>query len=327
MKKQYSTDFARLWRYSVGFYGVWIAHIGRQMRLFEYLDASPMTIEELISSTRLYPAAVRAWCSAAQTYRLIMAKNGKLQMKKQMKRILVDKTSPDYLGGQFSYLALRSLEYGAFDELFRSGKTTKTMSSTLNAVQQATDWDHYAFLAAARRHKKLHQLLSAGCRLLDVGCGTGSMLAKIHKEYPKSSLVGIDPSVKAVAMARKMARGKPITLIKAPSESMKFTNEFEIVFLGESLYTMKDKERVLSNCWRALKNHGTIAIMEGLLPKSKLNGAQSQLIMGMQLDFALQGQMFMNKQDIILLLNNRFYKTRFEDLGGNVYLVTATKKL
>lgn len=325
MKKQHSTDFARLWRYSVGFYGVWIAHIGRQMRLFDHLDASPMSIEELITRTKLYPVAVRAWCSAAQAYRLIIAKNGKLQMKEQMRRILVSKTSPDYLGGQFSYLALRSLEYGAFEELFRSGKTKKTMS-TLIAVQQATDWDHYAFLAAARRHKKLHQLLSTGCRLLDVGCGTGSMLAKIHKEYPKSSLVGIDPSAKAVAMARQIARGKPITLIKTPSESMKFANEFEIVFLGESLYTIKDKERVISNCWRALKNYGTIAIMEGLLPKSKLNNTPSQLIMGMQLDFALQGQMFMNKKDIVLLLNNRFSKTRFEDLGGNVYLVTATKK-
>jgi hypothetical protein len=66
--------------------------------------------------------------------------------------------------------------------------------------------------------------------------------------------------------------------------------------------------------------------MEGLLPKSKLNNAPSQLIMGMQVDFALQGQMFMNKKDIVLSLNNRFSKTRFEDLGGNVYLVTATKK-
>lgn len=325
MKKQHSTDFARLWRYSVGFYGVWVAHIGRQMRLFDHINTKPMSIEELITSTKLYPAAVRAWCSAAEAYRLVIAKNGKFQMDKKMRRMLINKTSPDYLGGQFSYLALRSLGYGAFGELFRSGKIRKT-TSTLNAVQEATDWDHYAFLAAVRRHKKLRQLLSTGCKVLDVGCGTGSMLAKIHKEYPKSSLVGIDPSPKALAMARQIAPGKPITLIKASSESMKFANEFDIVFLGESLYMMKDKERGLSNCWRALKNYGTIAIMEGLLPRSKLNNAARQLIMGMQLDFALQGQVFMNKNDIALLLNNRFSKTHFEDLGGNVYLITAMKK-
>jgi SAM-dependent methyltransferase len=325
LKKQQATDFARLWRYSVGFYGVWIVHIGRQMSLFDHVDSGPMSTEELISSTKLNPAAVRAWCSAAQAYRLIVSKNGKLQMRKHMARILIDRTSSDYLGGQFSYLALRSLEYGAFEELFRSGKTRKRIS-TLNAVQQATDWDHYAFLAAARRHKKLHQLLSTGCRLLDVGCGTGSMLAKIYDEYPKSSLVGIETSAKAVAMARLMAHGKPITIIKARGESMKFANEFDIVFLGESLYPMKNKEKALSNCWRALKNPGTIAIIEGLLPKSKLNSAANQLIMGMQLDFALQGQTFMNKKDIVLLLKNKFSKTRFEDLGGSVYLVTATKK-
>lgn len=325
MKKQHSTDFARLWRYSVGFYGVWIAHIGRQMRLFDHLDSSPMSIEELITSTKLYPAAVRAWCSAAQAYRLITAKNGKLQMKEQMRRILVNKMSPDYLGGQFSYLALRSLGYGAFEELFRSGKTRKTMS-TVNAVQQATDWDHYAFLAAARRHKKLHQLLSKGCRLLDVGCGTGSMLAKIHKKYPKSSLVGVDPSDKAVAIARQTASGKPITLIMMRGESMKFADEFDIVFLGESLCTIKEKERVISNCWRALKKDGTIVIVEGLLPDSKFDSTESQLIMGMQLDFALQGQKFMNKKDIVVLLNSRFSKMYFQELGGNVHLVTATKK-
>jgi ubiquinone/menaquinone biosynthesis C-methylase UbiE len=325
LKKEQAIDFARLWRYSLGFYGVWIAHIGRQMSLFNHINSSPMSTEELVRSTKLNPAAVKAWCSAAQAYRLIVSKNGKLQMSKHMSRILIDRTSSDYLGGQFSYLALRSIEYGAFEELFTSGRTRKRMS-TLNAVQQATDWDHYAFLAAAQRHKKLDQLLSTGCRLLDVGCGTGSMLAKIHEEYPKSSLVGIETSAKAITMARLMAHGKPITIIKAPSESMKFANEFDIVFLGESLYAMKNKEKALSNCWRALKNTGIIAIIEGLLPKSKLNSATSQLIMGMQLDFALQGQMFMNKKDIVLLLKNKFSKTRFEDLGGSVYLVTATKK-
>ena len=323
MKKR-SAHFERLWQYSVGFYGVWIVHIGRQMKLFNHIAAGPVSIEELILNTKLHPTAVRAWCSAALSYRLITAKNDKLQLKKEMKRILVDKTSPDYLGGQFSYLAIRSLEYEAFEELFKSGKTRKKMS-TLSAIEQATDWDHYAFLAALRRHRKLHQMLSKGCRLLDVGCGTGSMLAKVHKEYPKSSLVGVDPSGKAVATARQIAYGKSISLIKLAGESMKFANEFEIVYLGESLYATKDKERVLSNCWRALKKGGTIAIVEGLLPKSKFQDCSGRLIMGMQLDFALQGHKFMNKKDLMRLLNKGFSRADFKHLGGNVYLVSATK--
>jgi ubiquinone/menaquinone biosynthesis C-methylase UbiE len=177
---------------------------------------------------------------------------GKLHMKKQMKEMLVDKTSPHYLGGQYSYLGLTSLEYGAFEQMFKSGKTRKMSSSPLDAIEQATKWDHHLFLAAARRCRKLHEVLSEGCRLLDVGCGSGSLLTKMLEEYTKSNLVGIDPSQKAVAIARKRGDGKPITIRKGAGESMKLADEFEIVHLGESLYAARDKLKVISNYWRAL---------------------------------------------------------------------------
>jgi ubiquinone/menaquinone biosynthesis C-methylase UbiE len=323
---QQSTEFARLWHYSVGFYGVWIAHIGRQMKLFRQLADRPMTMEELIDTTKLYPDAVRAWCCAAQAYQFIVSKEGKLQLKEQLKRILVDKDSPDYLGGQFSYLALMSLGYGGFEQLFKSGKTKNNLSS-VNAIEQATEWDHSAFLASAKCHKKLHSILSKGCRVLDVGCGTGGLLRKILNEYPSSRLVGMDPSNKAISLARHITSGKPITLLNMSAEHMKFADEFEMVILCESLYTVKDKKKVVFNCWRALKNQGTIVIVEGLLPESNTDYASSRLIKGMQLDFVLQGHSFMSKREIRSLLTREgFSRIRFKDLGGTVYLITATKK-
>jgi len=314
-----SADFERLWRYSVGFYGVWIAHVGRQTGLLERLAGTSMSINKLISATKLYPPAVRTWCSAAVAYGLVNEKNGRLSLKPKMKALLLDKENPDYLGGQFSYLALRSLEYGGLEDLFKSGRT-REMSSTFSAIEQATDWDHYAFLAAVRHdNKKLRRLLSKGCKLLDVGCGTGSFLAKMKKEYPMSSFVGIDPSAKAFAIAHKI---KSIKVLKQAGESIKFEDEFDILYLGESLYAAKDKKKVASNCHRALKEGGTIAIVEGLLPEKQSN--ENRLIMGMQLDFALQGYRFMTKKEMTKLLG-RFSKVRFEDLGGSVFLVTGTK--
>jgi SAM-dependent methyltransferase len=323
--KERSTDFAKLWEYSVGFYGVWLAHLGRQTGLFEKLASSPMSITELASASRTDSSAVQAWCSAAIAYGLVIEKKGKMYLKPGMIAILLDKKNPNYLGGQFSYLALRSLEYGAFDGLFKSGKTHE-MSSTIGAIEQATDWDHYAFLGAVRRDRKLHQLLSRGCRLLDVGCGTGGLLAKMHDEYDKSSFVGIDPSGKAVARARRIAKNKPIKIIKQAGESMMFEDEFDIVYLGESLYAVSDKQKVISNCLRALKNGGTIAIVEGLLPESNQYTDDDRLIRGMGLDFALQGHKFMTKKQVAKLLE-KFSRVRFEDLGGSVYLVTAASNL
>ncbi len=314
----------------MGFYGVWIIHIGREMGLLETLASAPVSPRQLALATGLHFPAIQAWCSAAISYRLVNEKNdGKLYLKPEMKALLLDKKNPHYLGGQFSYLALRSLEYGHMTDLFKFGKVREMSSSTmsLRAIEQATDWDHYAFLTAIRRDRRLHNLLTNGCEVLDVGCGTGSLLAKMKQAYPKSSFTGIDPSEKAVAIARKKVL--PLRIIKQDGESMAFENEFDIIYLGESLYAARDKRKVVSNCWRALTPGGTIAIVEGLLPESKnktLINTADCLIMGMQLDFALQGHNFMTKGEMKKLLLRQFNKTRFEHLGGSVYLVIATKE-
>ena len=238
--------------------------------------------------------------------------------------MLLDKKNPKYLGGQFSYLALRSLEYDGFDDLFKHGKT-RDMTSTFDAIQQATDWDHYAFIIAIKRSRKeLHLLLSKGCRLLDVGCGTGSFLAKLQIEYPKSSLVGIDPSNEAVKRATRMVESKCIAIMKQDGESMQFSDEFHVVYLGESLYATRDKQKVVLNCYNALKKRGIVAITEGLLPCKQTS--EYKLILGMQLDFALQGYQFMTSKEVTKLLQTTgFSRIKYIHLGGSVYLVTARK--
>jgi hypothetical protein len=80
----------------------------------------------------------------------------------------------------------------------------------------------------------------------------------------------------------------------------------------------------VSNCWRALKKGGAIAIVEGLLP-AKVD-EEGRLIMGMQLDFALQGYRFMTKKEITMLLRDAgFGRIAFEDFGGSLFLISAWK--
>jgi ubiquinone/menaquinone biosynthesis C-methylase UbiE len=319
-----SIEFEWLWDHSIGFYGVWIVHIGRQTGLLARLADSPIAENNLASATNLYKPAVQAWCSAAVAYGFLRKRNGKLYLARNMKRILLGAKDPEYLGGQFSYLALRSLEYGGFEDLFKRGRT-RDMASTFNAIQQATDWDHYAFLRTIRHgRKELHLLLSRGCSLLDIGCGTGNFIAKLQEEYPRSIFVGIDPSVESIKRAIKISKSKCIRIIKQSGEAMQFLDEFDITYLGESLYAARDKQKVISNCYRALKKGGTVAIIEGLLPHTQ--GNKNKLIMGMQLDFALQGYQFMTAKELTKLLKAaKFSQTQFTDLGGSVYLVTARK--
>ncbi len=321
--KSRPAEFRRLWGYSVGFYGVWVGHIGRRMGLFERISKGSLSPDQLASVAGLDRSAVRAWCSAAKSFGFVKQRKGKLTMTDSMKEILLDPSSPQYLGGQFSYLAGRSLEYGGMDDLFKSGRT-RDMSSSFDAIEQATDWDHYAFLSAAKNNRHLHRLLSEGCQFLDVGCGTGTLIEKLYGAYPHSKFVGVEPSKVAVDKAAKLAEGKPVRILKQSGESMDFEKEFDMVYLGESLYAAKDKQKVLTNCFNALKKTGTIAIVEGLLPDS--DTMEDQLIMGMQIDFALQGYRFMTRKEVRALLKNAgFSKIRFQNFGGSLFLVTARK--
>ncbi|MEO9294202.1 MAG: methyltransferase domain-containing protein [Nitrososphaera sp.] len=318
-------EFRQLWGYSIGFYGVWVAHVGRRLGLFDHIARNPMSAKRLAQNAGMDTGAVQAWCSAAEAMGFLMSKAGKFRMSAVMKEILLDNKSANYLGGQFSYLAMRSLEYGGLEDLFQSG-VKRDMARTFDAIEQATDWDHNAFLSAIKKgtKRRLHLMLSRGCRVLDVGCGTGTFIKKLWKVYPRSFFVGVEPSEAAARKAIEMAAGKPVEILKQSGEEMAFEQEFDLVYLGESLYAGLDKQKIISNCHRALKKGGTIAIVEGLLPE-KIDD-ESRLIMGMQIDFALQGYRFMTKSEMSALLSGAgFVKPDFYDLGGSLFLITAQK--
>jgi hypothetical protein len=122
-------EFRQLWGYSVGFYGVWVAHVGRRLGLFGEIACLPQSAAGLAKKTGMDAGAVAAWCSAAEALGFVHEKGGKLHMSKKMQEVLLDGKSPDYLGGQFSYIAMRSLEYGSLEDLFRSG-TKRDMAAT-----------------------------------------------------------------------------------------------------------------------------------------------------------------------------------------------------
>lgn len=325
--KSRSAEFRRLWGYSVGFYGVWIAHIGRQTGLLEQISRKTLTVKDLASSTGLDLPAVQAWASAAESYGFVTKKrNGILDIAPRMADLLLDRSHPEYLGGQMSYLALRSLEFGKFAGLFRRGRTHPIVSN-FEAIEEATHWDHFAFLKAIKRDRGLDLRLRKGCRFLDVGCGTGSLIAKLKGEYQRTSFVGIDPSKKAIRQAQRLLRGIAVKLEIMEAEKMAFSNEFDIAYLGESLYAARNRQKAIDNCFRALKTKGIIAVVEGLLPSSRIQNSENKLIMGMQLDFALQGHNFLTRKEILALLKKSdFTNMRLKSLGGAVYLITARKQ-
>ena len=105
-----------------------------------------------------------------------------------------------------------------------------------------------------------------GERILDVGCGEGSLTSRIVAAG--ASVVGIDVSEEMIAAAK--ARGLDARLIDA--ERLPFDGEFDAVFSNAALHWVRDHDAMLAGVHRALKpggrfvaefgGHGNIAAIQ-----------------------------------------------------------------
>ncbi len=102
-------------------------------------------------------------------------------------------------------------------------------------------------------------------KILDFGCGSGSLLMRIAKYGYKGE--GIDLSQSAVAYARmKMKRSTMQNRIHFSVGSVKtlfkktMRNKFDIVFSGETIEHIKNDQQVIKGLYAVLKKNGICAV-------------------------------------------------------------------
>ncbi|GGM73659.1 hypothetical protein GCM10011609_06810 [Lentzea pudingi] len=109
--------------------------------------------------------------------------------------------------------------------------------------------------------------LSAGHRVLDVGCGTGNLLRTTGKRYGGVELFGVDPDLKMLARAeRKMRRaGLRATLDRGFAQELAFPDaSFDRVFSSLMLHHLDgpSKGEMLAEVRRVLKPGGLLVLSD-----------------------------------------------------------------
>ncbi|HDR7793769.1 TPA: methyltransferase domain-containing protein [Bacillus luti] len=102
--------------------------------------------------------------------------------------------------------------------------------------------------------------------VLEIGCGTGRTSAYMTKELGyKVTAVEKNEIMIQKAKERWTFEGLEIQLIEGNVEQLLFSNEsFEFV-LGESILAFTDKEKVISECYRALQQDGKLVVIEMII--------------------------------------------------------------
>ncbi len=91
--------------------------------------------------------------------------------------------------------------------------------------------------------------------VLDLGCGDGTLSARIAKLVPDGKVIGIDASQGMIDTARQKGRVNLEFLLMDINE-IDFPKEFDVVFSNATLHWVRDHKRLLANVKRCLRPKG-----------------------------------------------------------------------
>ena len=107
--------------------------------------------------------------------------------------------------------------------------------------------------------------MEAGCKILDLGCGTGLELHEYFLLNPTASITGIDLSRGMLAELARKFEGKDITLIQGSYFDVPLGEKaFDAAVSVESLhhFTKEEKVSLYVKLWRALKPNGYLILTD-----------------------------------------------------------------
>ena len=122
-------------------------------------------------------------------------------------------------------------------------------------------------LNAARRHLLAQANLRPGHRVLDIGCGTGSLVVLVKQLFPDVDVVGVDPDERALARATGKAQriGANIEFHRGFSDRLTCPDaSFDRVFSSFMFHHLSREEKALTlrEIGRVLKADGSLHLLD-----------------------------------------------------------------
>ena len=129
-----------------------------------------------------------------------------------------------------------------------------------SASDYESRWREYVRASVEETIRRVPRL--PGASVLDVGCGTGSLLAGLAAAQPELRITGVDLSLPMIAAAREQLPPQGFAAV-ADAESLPFRDgSFDLVVSSSSFHFWPRPLEALRECRRVLTPHGTLVMTD-----------------------------------------------------------------
>jgi len=261
----------------LGLHATHITDIGGRLGYFAEMRRRGGTVsaEALAKTLELDPWRTKVWCQAACAVGILQA-DGDTQFTFApfMDELLGD-DAPELLTAHV--LASLSRDFPAYPDAFRTG-ALKTFHD------HDEDFFHHqgkvsalrapVVVAAARKLPGMEEQLEAGGQVMDVGSGSGTVIARFAQEFANCRVTGIEPLPYFVQTSRKWLQEQGLSdrveVRSVGGEALSFENEFDLITMVQVFHELPDAKKadILRGCQRALKPGGSLLLVDRCAPET-----------------------------------------------------------
>jgi malonyl-CoA O-methyltransferase len=128
--------------------------------------------------------------------------------------------------------------------------------------RQAGEYDSYTPVQKRVADRLLNltrdHVVVAPSEVLDLGCGTGRLLASLHRQYPQAHLYGLDLAYNMTLHARERLGGD-VQLVNGDAEYLPFRHDaFDLVVSSSTLQWLDNLDLFFTQCRLILKDGGLL---------------------------------------------------------------------
>ena len=271
----------RVFASGVGAAELCTAYLGIHLGLYRSLADSPATSAALARQTGCDERYLREWLTAQAVAGLLTVSgpdpaSAEFGLAEGTYEVLVDETSPAYLGGLADIVAAAGRALPLLADAYRTGAGVPYAAYGPDGVSAQSALNRPAFVNSLVA-EWLPQVPDVQARLqdeadparvADLGCGTGWAAIELAKAFPHIRVDGMDSDETSIALGRQHAADHGVAdrvdleVVDLADESADWSPRYDLVLFVECVHDFPRPVEALRHARAALRPGGTVLVVD-----------------------------------------------------------------